>query len=55
LLREVREEKRKEMCVLQRSMDVRATLAIGALKGNGDVCLLKSMEVRVALVEHYGF
>jgi hypothetical protein len=39
LLGEVREEGRKEMCVLKRSMDVRATLVIGAIKGNGDVCL----------------
>ncbi len=41
LLGEVREEKRKEICVLQRNMDVKATLAIGAIKGNGDVCFVE--------------
>ncbi len=42
------------MCVLQKNMDLRVTLVIRTLKNDFDLCLHRSMEVSVALVEHKG-
>jgi len=48
-------EGRKEMCIFQKSMDVRVVLVAGVLKSHGDVCLQKSVEVRVELAERESF
>ncbi len=48
-------EGRKEMCIFQKSMDVRVVLVVGVLKSDGDVCLQKSVEVRVELAERESF